>query len=77
MPPTPNSIDNAIARLQDLAAACTSLTIKSAPDYPIENADPFPFSAAYISSGEFKATNANTTHLFPVISKGDTLCTSL
>jgi hypothetical protein len=67
MPPTATTIDNAIARLQDLVQACTTLTIKSAPDYPIENADPFPFSAAYLSAGSFEFTNASTTKMFPVL----------
>lgn len=64
----PNAIDNAIARLQDLVQACTSVTIKSAPDYPIENADPFPMSVGYISEGTFVFTNASTNHQFPIIS---------
>lgn len=46
-----NALDNAIARLQDLALACTSVKIKSAPDYPVENAEPAPFSIAHLSSG--------------------------
>lgn len=66
--PTPTTIDNAIARLQDLVQECTTLTIKSAPDYPIENADPFPMSVAYISSGEVEFTNASMTRIFPVLS---------
>jgi len=68
MPPTPTTIDNAIARLQDLVQACTTLTIKSAPDYPVENADPFPMSVAYLSSGYARFTNASTTHIFPTLS---------
>lgn len=67
MPPTPTTIDNAIARLQDLVQECTGVAIKSAPDYPIENADPFPMSAAYLSSGRARFTNASTVHVFPVI----------
>lgn len=46
-----NSIDDAIARLQDLSLACTSVKIKSAPDYPVENAEPAPFSIAHLQSG--------------------------
>jgi len=64
---TPTTIDNAIARLQDLVQECTGVTIKSAPDYPIENADPFPFSAAYLSAGNFRFTNASMTHIFPTL----------
>ncbi len=61
------SIDTAIARLQDLVQECTTVTIKSAPDYPIENADPFPMSIAYISGVSAYAMNATTTPIFPVI----------
>lgn len=60
------SIDTAIARLQDLVQECTTVAVKSAPDYPIENADPFPMSIAYIS-GVSSYTNASTTFVFPVI----------
>jgi len=67
MPPTATTIDNAIARLQDLVQECTTLTIKSAPDYPIENADPFPMSVAYLSAGDFEFTNASMTRIFPVL----------
>jgi len=45
-----NAIDDAIARLQDLAQACTSVTIKSAPDYPVSNAEPAPFTIAHLAS---------------------------
>lgn len=63
----PNAIDNAIARLQNIAQACTSVTIKSAPDYPVENIEPFPFSFGYIKGGEFNFTN-NSMHLnFPIL----------
>lgn len=58
-----NAIDNAIARLQDLALACTTVTIKSAPDYPITNADPAPFSIAHLQSGLGVADNASTLRL--------------
>lgn len=67
MPPTPTTIDNAIARLQDIVGEITGLTIKSSPDYPTEQADPFPFSAAYISGGEAEFTNASLTRMFPVL----------
>ena len=61
------SIDTVIARLQDLVQECTTVTIKSAPDYPIENADPFPMSIAYISGVSAYTMNATTTPVFPVI----------
>lgn len=62
-----NAIDNAIARIQDIALAMTSVSIKSAPDYAIENADPCPFSVAWVGSGTFRATNATQMHNFPAI----------
>ena len=61
------SIDLAVSALQDLSLACTSVAIKSAPDYPIENADPFPFSVAYFSNGTFYAVNSDTLSFFPVM----------
>lgn len=61
-------IDNAIARIQDIAQACTTVTIKSAPDYPIENADPFPMSIVFVSNISTMATNASTVTMFPVLS---------
>jgi hypothetical protein len=48
-----NAIDNAAARIQDIVLQMSSITIKSAPDYPVENADPFPFVATFAASGEF------------------------
>lgn len=62
-----NVIDNAISRLQDIVSSCTDVVIKSAPDYPIENADPFPMSVAYIQGGSFTLTNATIHHNFPII----------
>ena len=41
-------IGDAIIELQTLSRALTSVTIKSAPDNIIANADPTPFSIAYI-----------------------------
>ena len=62
-----NAIDNAIARLQDIAAACTTVTFKSFPDYPVENVEPFPCSIAYVSGGAFVLTNKTVHHNFVVI----------
>lgn len=67
MTPTPTTIDNAIARLQDLVQACTTVTIKSADDYPKEVADAFPYSIGYLGSGAFQFTNSSTIHMFPSI----------
>lgn len=72
MPPTvvpaANVLDNAIARIQDIALACTSLTIRSAPDYPIENADPFPMVVTHLVGGSGYAMNASTLQFMPVVS---------
>lgn len=62
-----NAIDNAVARVQDIVAAMTSVKFKSYPDYPIENADPFPMSIAYLGGGEFVATNGTDTYFYPAI----------
>lgn len=56
-------IDNAIARLQELALACTSTTIKAAPDYPPEDAAKFPIAIAHIAEGSGSADNASNARL--------------
>lgn len=60
-----SAVDNAIARLQNIVQACTGVTFKSAPDYPVENIEPFPCSICYISDGVFHLTNATIHHNFP------------
>jgi hypothetical protein len=62
-----NVIDNAVARLQTLALACTSVSIKSAPSYPIENADPAPFVISYIKRGQNMGGDATFLTLMPVV----------
>lgn len=67
-----NAIDNAIARLQNIAAALSTLpptgtTMHAENDYPTEAAQPFPFCIAYLSAGRFRATNATVHHNFPTI----------
>jgi hypothetical protein len=62
-----SAITSAIARVQDIAQACTTVVFKSAPDYPIESADPFPMSIAFVSSVSAYAANSSTTILFPII----------
>jgi len=64
---TPNSLDNAIARIQDIALALTSVSVRSAPDYPIEDASALPMAISYLSGGNFQATNASLHHNFPII----------
>lgn len=61
------TLDNAIARIQDIALAMTTVSIKSAPDYPVENADPFPMVASYVGGGQFNFGNADTLFNFPNI----------
>lgn len=62
-----NAIDTATARIQDIVLAMTGITIKSAPDYPVENADPFPFVASYANAGEFNVPSKGWLTNFPVI----------
>jgi len=62
------AIDLATARLQALSQSITSVAIKSAPTYPVENAEPFPFSAAYLSAGQVMLGNASTVYAFPSLS---------
>jgi hypothetical protein len=62
-----NAVDNAIARVQDIALAMTTITIKSAPDYPIENVDPLPMVSTYLAGGQFRLTNATIHHNFPAL----------
>lgn len=63
----PNVLDNAAAALQDHVDACTTVTFKSFPDYPIENADPFPMSVCYVIGGSFTFTNGTIHHHFPIL----------
>lgn len=63
-----STIDNAIARIQDIALAMTTVAIKSAPDYPIESADPFPFVASYLGGGQAQFGNSTTVYNFPAVS---------
>lgn len=37
-----------VLRLQDIALECTTVSIKSAPDWPIENVDPLPMAISRI-----------------------------
>ena len=59
-------IDSAIARLQDLAQACTN--IQHAPDYPIEDATALPLVITHITGGDMTVLNASTVQLNPIIS---------
>lgn len=64
---TNNNIDAAVARLQALALACTSVSIKSAPTYPVENAEPAPFTIAHIVDGEIQSGDITYGLLFTTI----------
>lgn len=65
---TANNIDLSIARLQAIALACTSVSIKSAPTYPVDNAEPTPFSIAHVVSGEINSGDATYGLLFTDVS---------
>lgn len=60
-----SDIDSAIARLQDLAVACTD--IKHAPDYPIEDAAVLPVTIAHLRQGTFQADDATSNRALDVI----------
>lgn len=61
-----SEVANAIARIQDIVGALTTVTFKSYPDFPIENADPFPMAITYESAGDFFCVG-KTVYIFPVI----------
>lgn len=56
-------VDNAIARMQDLALACTTVTIRNAPDYPVSDASMLPLSIAHLVEGSGQADTADQTRL--------------
>jgi hypothetical protein len=70
-----SSIDTAIARIQDIALALSTLTdaagnaitLSNAADYPVENVPPFPACISYLGGGDFQLTNATIHHNFPII----------
>lgn len=70
-----SSIDTAIARIQDIALALSTLTdvagnaitLANAADYPVENVPSFPCCISYLGGGEFMLTNASLHHNFPII----------
>jgi len=62
-----NDIDNAIARLQSLALQCSSVTIKAAPTYPVEDAGVLPLAIAHLSSGNVNPSDATMARIFPTI----------
>jgi hypothetical protein len=62
-----SEIDNAVARLADLALGMTTITLKSAPDYMVENVEPCPFAAIYASGARTYATNSTVLHNYVTI----------
>lgn len=55
--------DDAVQRLQTLALAITSETIRGAPSYPVEDAMVLPLSIAYWASGTGQADEATTVRM--------------
>lgn len=62
-----NSIDSAVARIQDLAQAVTSVTIKTAPDFPVDVAPQLPACITHFTGGS-GWVNARTLQFMPTIS---------
>lgn len=57
------SLTSAIGRLQDIIEASTSVTIRAAPDYPVEDAAVLPLSICHITGGTGSADNKTDTRL--------------
>ena len=62
-----NTVDDAIARLQALALQCTSVIIKAAPSYPVEDTSVLPLSIAHLSNGEITVGEASTIGFIPTV----------
>lgn len=58
-----SAIDDAIAKLQDHVLACTTVSVKLAPDYPVDNAAMLPLSVAHLVAGDGSADDATSTRL--------------
>ena len=56
-------VDSAIAKLQDHILACTTVSVKNAPDYPVTDAGIMPISIAHLSQGQGQADTADQTRL--------------
>ena len=56
-------IDDAVQRLQTIALAITSETVRGAPSYPVEDASVLPLAIAHIASGSGQADEATTARL--------------
>lgn len=53
-----SEIDNAISKLQDHILACTSVTVRNAPDYPVSDAGMLPIAIAHLTGGTTTAVSA-------------------
>jgi hypothetical protein len=62
-----SEIDNAVARLADIVLSMSTIAIKSAPDYMVENVEPCPFAAIYASGARVYATNSTVLHNYITI----------
>lgn len=58
-----STIDNAIARLQDIILSSSDVTIKAAPDYPISDATALPLAIAHVGNGNLQADNKTTARI--------------
>lgn len=56
-------VDSAIARLQDIVQSCTDTVVKSAPDYPIEDATSLPLAITHITDGTGTKNEYTTVQL--------------
>lgn len=61
------TVDAAIARLQALSQALTSVAIKGAPNTPPDTVMGFPFSVAYFSEGSASPQNGGTVQFLPKV----------
>lgn len=58
-----NAIDNALARLQTIALACTTVSVKLAPAFPVSDASMLPLSIAHLVEGSGQADDAASVRL--------------
>jgi hypothetical protein len=56
-------IDDAVAKLQDHILACTTVTVRLAPDYPVSDASMLPISIAHLVEGSGQADDASSARL--------------
>jgi hypothetical protein len=61
-------IDDAIVKLQAHALALSTVTIRGAPSYPVEDAAVLPLAITHIESGTGQADDASTARLLITLS---------